>query len=571
MAFVSLLAAATFSSCNNDDGNGDDPTGATESITIAAEVENFDGVTFDSIVAVADGPVTVGRGAYSSGKLTLTLDATVGSANLQEVFKEIPAGLTVSNPNVKGTENMYVYVYKSGSIAGELSYGTAEWEGIIRYVDGDVGVSGSFTDEGITSTYSSLNLKKGWNIAYTKTSGMSVTITTTAPQGAKWSYEPSGGNSTGAIESNTIAAEVENFGSVAFDSIVAITDGFVTLGRGDYSNANGKLTVTLDATVGSSNLSRISDDTPPGVTVSNPNVKGVSVYVYVYSSGAIAGELSYGTAECESSITYVDDDVSLTGSFMATEAEIPFTLTYDVNLKKGWNIVYISTSGTSVTITTTAPQGAKWSYEPGSPNSVEYDELRVVVYSDDGDSEMVVGSATFDNGELTLPEAEVSSNYLSRLGDDMPDGVAVSDPDVKVALGGVHAYKSGYKTGEFLHGVADWIGLLMYVDGDVSITGSYMEEEEEIVNSFSLDLKKGWNIAYAHYSEEGIAMMTTTAPEGATWNLIGQDYEASATTSKSLKAQKALAKRCFIEQVYKASASESLKAQKALAKRRVVF
>lgn len=350
-----------------------------------------------------------------------------------------------------------------------------------------------------------------------------------------------GDDPTGAAESTTIAADVESFGDVAFDSIVAVANGPVTVGSGAYSS--GKVTVTLDATVGSAYLSKISDEIPAGITVSNPDVKGAHVSVYVYNSGDIAGELSYGTAECDGGIIYVDGDVSVDGSSEEdTKEGIPFTISFSLNLKKGWNVVYTKTSGTNMTVTTTAPQGVKWRYTPGNPNSEEYDELKVVVY-DDENSEIVVGSATFVNGELTLPTAEVSSACLSELGDDMPPGVTVSNHNVKGAWGTVQAYKSGSKTGEFLHGVADWVGIIIYVDGDVSISGSYTEDEIPATISLSLDLKKGWNIAYAQYSEESVAM-TTTVPEGAEWHLITQDVtEEPATTPESLKAQKALAKR----------------------------
>jgi hypothetical protein len=550
MAFASLLAAATLSSCNNDnDNNDDDLTGAAESTAIAAEVENFGGVAFDSIVALTDDHVRLGSGAYSNGKLTVTLNATLSSAYLRKMWEQIPSGITVSNPNVKKTDDVAVYVYKAGSIIGELLYGTAEWEGFITYVEDDVSITGSYTDGETTVTYSSANLKKGWNIAYMKTSGASITATTTAPQGAKWSYTPRQGEAPD--ESTAITAEVENFGSVAFDSIVALTDDHVRLGSGAYSN--GKLTVTLNAAAGSSALRKISEEMPVGIALSNPDVKGTDVSVYVYNAGSIIGELLYGTAEWEGGILYVEDDVDVSGTFTGEEGGVSFTISFGLNLKKGWNIAYMKTSGASITATTTAPQGAKWSYTPGSPaypgNEDEaYDELKVVVHAEDSNEEIVVGSATLINGELTLPTEEVSSAYLSEMGDEMPPGITVSNPDAKGTTGSVHAYKSGAKTGEFLHATADCMGILIYVDRDVSITGSYTETEDGVsaTISFSLDLKKGWNIAYAQYSEEVIAI-TTAAPPGAEWHFIGVDYDDDdpVATPESLKAQKASAKRIF--------------------------
>jgi hypothetical protein len=70
----------------------------------------------------------------------------------------------------------------------------------------------------------------------------------------------------------------------------------------------------------------------------------------------------------------------------------------------------------------------------------------------------------------------------------------------------------------------------MYVDKDVSITGTVTEtetcDEAIYINKYSVHLKRGWNIIYANETKKGNMYeweMTTTAPAGAKWYFYDDD------------------------------------------------
>jgi hypothetical protein len=194
MAFVSLLAAATFSACSND--NDDDEGGATGAITeLTIDVEGAGDIDADTVKVVVEDGFVAASVPYPKGKFTLQLPATVDEKYLYTLVWDLSDEVTVSNRSVKVTDDALVYAYKMGKYVGYFRYrtGTQEQEGdctgFPSYVNGDVTVTGTATEEGESYTYN-LRLKKGWNMAYNKSTGESTEITTTAPSGMKWYYKP---------------------------------------------------------------------------------------------------------------------------------------------------------------------------------------------------------------------------------------------------------------------------------------------------------------------------------------------------------------------------------------------
>jgi hypothetical protein len=208
MAFVCLFTVVALCSCSKDD---DDNSSVPDPDIV---VEN--GSSYNALIDVVKLEVysnstgkyqTLASAEYKNG-FTLTLPESVSSQYLESLGDDVPAGVTVSNKNVK-TGTASLNAYKSDSEAGYFYHKSGDWEGELMYADGDVSVTGTETDtdeyEGTTYTLTikySVNLKKGWNRVYQKWTengnNETVEITTTTPSGATWHFESygSGGESS---------------------------------------------------------------------------------------------------------------------------------------------------------------------------------------------------------------------------------------------------------------------------------------------------------------------------------------------------------------------------------------
>lgn len=128
---------------------------------------------------------------------TLALPAGVEPAFLDELQRDgVPPGLTISDPGVKITTT-WLEAYRAGQYIGDFYHGTGEWKGYIVYVNGDVEMTGSFTDEEGNWTYNA-RFKKGWNVMYEKViekenwDDNEYEAVTRVPEGARWCFEPGG-------------------------------------------------------------------------------------------------------------------------------------------------------------------------------------------------------------------------------------------------------------------------------------------------------------------------------------------------------------------------------------------
>jgi hypothetical protein len=150
--------------------------------------------------------------------------------------------------------------------------------------------------------------------------------------------------------------------------------------------------------------------------------------------------------------------------------------------------------------------------------------IKVIVgYSTDGNNyaSVVVGSGTCTAAKLTLRLNEsVESQYLYTISDEIAAGVTVSNANVKgTERVNVGAYNGDNRIGSFYYEAAPWKSSLMYVDGDVSITGSYVDGVR--TTTYDIHAKKGWNIAYETDTETK-ETRTTKAPSGMKW--VYEDY-----------------------------------------------
>jgi hypothetical protein len=213
MALVCLFTVVAISSCKKDD---DDENNGGIGNTLTVTVENgsslngkIDNVKleigYELLSSYGWGYYEVASAPYSNGGFTLNLSETVDDTYL-EAFDtdDLDDGVKVSNPNVK-TGYAEIEAYKADYSTGCFYHGTNDWESELMYANGDVSVTGSYTDTEtwedsvggtITETLTekcNIHLKKGWNIMYYKgtekgNNTYEVETTTTAPSGAKWYY-----------------------------------------------------------------------------------------------------------------------------------------------------------------------------------------------------------------------------------------------------------------------------------------------------------------------------------------------------------------------------------------------
>jgi hypothetical protein len=151
----------------------------------------------------------------------------------------------------------------------------------------------------------------------------------------------------------------------------------------------------------------------------------------------------------------------------------------------------------------------------------------------------VAANTNYINGGFTLKLPEnVSDAYLTSLSSDefyFPDGITVSNRNVKIGTYDNdydHATLAAYDmsnnmVGRFDHCTANSWSVLLYANGDVSITGSYTKNYtnwEGITYTYTfisnIHLKKGWNMLYEKQTKNGnntTYESTTTAPSDAEW------------------------------------------------------
>jgi hypothetical protein len=142
----------------------------------------------------------------------------------------------------------------------------------------------------------------------------------------------------------------------------------VTLASGIYENGGFK--IDFPASVNAQYLEDFDeDDVPQGLTLSNPNAKFSFLSLDAYKSNSQIGYFYHGTGDWEGYPAYSDSDFNLTGSYTETDEYEGVTYTdkstYNVHVKKGWNMVYEKETekgdnSYEYEMTTSVPSGAKW-------------------------------------------------------------------------------------------------------------------------------------------------------------------------------------------------------------------
>jgi hypothetical protein len=155
--------------------------------------------------------------------------------------------------------------------------------------------------------------------------------------------------------------------------------------------------------------------------------------------------------------------------------------------------------------------------EDGNDYNDEIVEVRAFSYFDDERYEIASGS--YINGGFTLKlPATIADKYLESFG-SFPEGLKVSNPNVKgTNYVEIYAYnESGRKIGEFYcENTSGWEGVLMWVNENSSITGTFTNKYNEVY-TINMHLKKGWNMLYERSDDSG-GESTTQAPSGMKWS-----------------------------------------------------
>ena len=160
------------------------------------------------------------------------------------------------------------------------------------------------------------------------------------------------------LKSNVITAEVEDGKRYEseFSSIKVVMDNnYYTNGRfieidgyhevASSAYIDGKFSLALSETVGSSCLVSISDyfDCREGVKISNNSARGGGMSINGYDKdGVRVDDFVYHKK--------IDNDNSIRGNFIYVDRDVTITgadgwTTYNLNLKKGWNMYFIRDYG----------------------------------------------------------------------------------------------------------------------------------------------------------------------------------------------------------------------------------
>jgi len=158
----------------------------------------------------------------------------------------------------------------------------------------------------------------------------------------------------------------------------------ITIATGTYKNGGFKLKLTDEIDERLYNNYFDFSVLPSGLTVTNTAIKSVWVdYFEAYRKNVYAGSLYHndglytsphiksnrippGITTTSVSYLYVDADVKCTGSYIDEKYGVPLSTKVDMDLKKGWNTVYLIKEEASETLTTKKPDvELKWWYRGG--------------------------------------------------------------------------------------------------------------------------------------------------------------------------------------------------------------
>lgn len=346
-------------------------------------------------------PEVLATADYNNGKITINLPSNVADKFL--LFNVgTSSSLSVNNPNARGTEEISIRGYKGNKRVCSFYYEkedeTSGAEGFLFYVNSAFSITGTETDtddKDITYlrehkyTYS-INAKRGWNMFYyIEYEGITTPtengikkaykseLTTTNPGGLKWSVyfgDYDDDREVTAGEELKINAQVENGNNYNNTKRVRANGDDYALAVGKYNNGGFTITIPNKVYLGyySNNIENYFNDYDETLNISNRSAKVLglnNIQGYSSNSGAwdyedYVGNFICGKIESDAKIytryIFVDMAVNVTG----TRSNYYGENNYNLNLKAGWNAIYITETSEDYDIncsySTTPISGLKW-------------------------------------------------------------------------------------------------------------------------------------------------------------------------------------------------------------------
>lgn len=138
------------------------------------------------------------------------------------------------------------------------------------------------------------------------------------------------------------------------------------------------------------------------------------------------------------------------------------------------------------------------------------DEVKLIrAFGENANGDMVeVASAEYKKGfSFSFPKT-LDNSYLTPASEDLSENLEVSDRDVKVFE--VEEFIAFDEDGDelfeleysYIDNNIEVYGIWIYCDRNVTIKGEEIDEDDNAVQEYDLNLKKGWNMMYMQIIEE---------------------------------------------------------------------
>ena len=399
---AAFMVAMVLSACGTSDGVGGVDGGAQ---TISGQVADYTGPA-GTLEAKDDANETVvGAGSIKTdGSFTLELKTPsqlIDNAVIPAVSARMCPDLNVSDPGVKGASVSQISVSAAGSAVGSLFQSSLfgdDAEGSFSvvarvYVDRDVEVKGLCTFSNLDAEFRvsyDAEYEQGWNmvVAEVNVSADGVTDTrysTGAASDVAWSYVLNGGNDDDTVDPPTIPAtpneisgQVQDYTGPAGTLTASNGSGEpMSVGAGSII-ADGSFSFELDNPVSEAALQPLgSPEGCSGVEISNPDAKIAGVLELLVMSGDDSVGLlklsvrSGSDFRTETQWLYADQAVTVQGTceYSSNTASTDKD-TYNLDLKRGWNIISVDQSSSYDTATNI--QAFEFDFYNGQAAGVEW-------------------------------------------------------------------------------------------------------------------------------------------------------------------------------------------------------
>lgn len=196
--------------------------------------------------------------------------------------------------------------------------------------------------------------------------------------------------------------------------------------------------------------------------------------------------------------------------------------------------------------------------EDGSAYNSLIDNVKALINKENDDNEYEVASGSYANGgfALNLPQ-NVLNDQLENITEVMPEIVTISNKNAKMGDAYIVGYKSGTQVGMFWYSnyppdtevSSGCYTIFVYVDADVTITGSYSEMDGEYTHEelYDASLKKGWNTLYCDFSDSpstktATATFTTNNPGGMKWYFYDYNNDNKSSVVKTAGSKRLVLK-----------------------------